>query len=265
MREQVPQKARWSRRSFLGLSAAAAATALFPSRALAGTVAAKAAPERVLSFFNTHTGERLSSAYCCGGAYQPDALERINFILRDFRVNEVKPNRSQPARSTVRASWVAGLRSAVSHHFRLSLAQTNAMLRARGGAEWASRRAACTWSARPSTSASPVSSSITCGSRPGRCSSEASASTRARTSCTSIPAACVSGEAFRQAPFRCSVLRPRSRAQQLASRQESRQQQVRHRNSPNRRHNRRHSSGHHNRRDMHSRAVLFRRCPREHR
>ena len=68
--------------------------------------------------------------------------------------------------------------------------------------------------------------------------------------------------------------RPRSRAQQLASHQQSRQRQVRHRNSPNRRHNRRHSSGHHsrrhsggrhNRRDMHSRATPVQRRPREHR
>jgi uncharacterized protein YcbK (DUF882 family) len=48
-------------------------------------------PQRVLSFFNTHTGERLKAPYCCGGAYQADVLEQINFILRDFRANEVKP------------------------------------------------------------------------------------------------------------------------------------------------------------------------------
>jgi uncharacterized protein YcbK (DUF882 family) len=83
---------RLNRRSFLGLGAAAAATALVPGRVLAATNApAKKAPERVLSFFNTHTGERLKTAYCCGGEYQPDALKAINHILRDFRVNEIKP------------------------------------------------------------------------------------------------------------------------------------------------------------------------------
>ena len=82
-----------NRRRFLGFGAAAAAAALVPGRAHAAPLPAASAkaPERVLSFFNTHTGERLKTAYCCGGVYQPDALTRINHILRDFRANEVKP------------------------------------------------------------------------------------------------------------------------------------------------------------------------------
>lgn len=81
-----------NRRSFLGLGAAAAATAMLPRRALAAAGATTPkAPERVLSFFNTHTGERLKTAYCCGGVYQPEALKEINHILRDFRMNEIKP------------------------------------------------------------------------------------------------------------------------------------------------------------------------------
>ena len=81
------------RRAFLGIGAAAAAATLVPSRAHAATRAATGfkAPERVLSFFNTHTGERLKAAYCTGGAYQPDALRDLNYILRDFRANEIKP------------------------------------------------------------------------------------------------------------------------------------------------------------------------------
>ena len=59
---------------------------------MSGTLpAAVKAPERTLSFFNTHTGERLKVAYCCGGEYQPNALKLINTILRDHRANEVKP------------------------------------------------------------------------------------------------------------------------------------------------------------------------------
>jgi uncharacterized protein YcbK (DUF882 family) len=81
------------RRAFLGMGAAAAAGAFVPSRAQAATrpAIASKAPERVLSFFNTHTGERLKAAYSAGGAYQPDALRDLNYILRDFRVNEIKP------------------------------------------------------------------------------------------------------------------------------------------------------------------------------
>src|SRR5688572_20029794 len=79
-----------NRRRFLGAAAGLAAAAAVPSR-LSAAPAAKRLPERVLSFFNTHTGERLRTAYCCGGVYQPDALKEINHILRDFRVNAVKP------------------------------------------------------------------------------------------------------------------------------------------------------------------------------
>ena len=86
---------RLNRRSFLGIGAAAAAATLIPGRALAAAARPSApapkAPERVLSFFHTHTGERLKTAYCCGGEYQPEALRSVNHILRDFRANEIKP------------------------------------------------------------------------------------------------------------------------------------------------------------------------------
>jgi uncharacterized protein YcbK (DUF882 family) len=53
-------------------------------------MAAATAGNRELSFFNTHTGETLTSLYCCGDRYQPAALAKINHILRDHRANEVK-------------------------------------------------------------------------------------------------------------------------------------------------------------------------------
>lgn len=83
-----------NRRSFLGIGAAAAVATLVPGRALAAAARTSAAPfrapERILSFFHTHTGERLKTAYCCGGEYQPEALRSVNHILRDFRANEIK-------------------------------------------------------------------------------------------------------------------------------------------------------------------------------
>jgi uncharacterized protein YcbK (DUF882 family) len=83
-----------SRRSFLGLGAVAAASALVPARAFAAAPAVAArsglAMERELSFFHTHTGERLSTAYCTGGEYVAPALKDVNLLLRDFRVNQVK-------------------------------------------------------------------------------------------------------------------------------------------------------------------------------
>ena len=77
-----------NRRSFLGYGALATAGALVPGRAHAAAVAAPVKRERTLSFFHTHTGERLKVAYCCNGKYQPEALAQLNHLLRDFRVNE---------------------------------------------------------------------------------------------------------------------------------------------------------------------------------
>ncbi|MEO8074804.1 MAG: DUF882 domain-containing protein [Acidobacteriota bacterium] len=121
------------RRAFLGIGAAAAAAVLLPSRADAATRAAKV-PERVLSFFNTHTGERLRTAYCTGGEYHPAALTRVNYILRDFRANEIKPidrrvlDLLHELGGTLETDQpfhiISGYRSP----------QTNALLRERGGA-----------------------------------------------------------------------------------------------------------------------------------
>lgn len=47
------------------------------------------APERKLSFYNTHTGEELSLVYHQNGNYIPQALKKINHYLRDFRCDKV--------------------------------------------------------------------------------------------------------------------------------------------------------------------------------
>ena len=85
----MAQTDRLSRRSFLQYSAAAGIVAAAPRRA--AEAAPRVARERALSFFHTHTGERLSLTYCCDGVYQPEALSKFNHLLRDFRANEEKP------------------------------------------------------------------------------------------------------------------------------------------------------------------------------
>jgi uncharacterized protein YcbK (DUF882 family) len=85
---------RLSRRNFLGIGVAAAAGALLPARAVAAaaaTAAVSTAPDRTLSFFHTHTNERLTTAYCCDGAYVAKELTDVNHLLRDFRADEIKP------------------------------------------------------------------------------------------------------------------------------------------------------------------------------
>jgi len=46
---------------------------------------------RSLKFYALHTGESLTTTYWENGRYIPGELDRVNYILRDFRANEVKP------------------------------------------------------------------------------------------------------------------------------------------------------------------------------
>ena len=85
---------RLSRRTFLGVGAAVAAGTLLPARVLEAASASaltNIAADRSLSFIHTHTGEQLTADYCLSGDYLPDALDHVNHLLRDFRVNVVKP------------------------------------------------------------------------------------------------------------------------------------------------------------------------------
>ena len=75
-----------SRRSFLGGLASLSALAFAaPAAALSGR------EERVLSFFNTHTSERLTLPYSADGAYLFDSLARLDRFLRDHRTGEEHP------------------------------------------------------------------------------------------------------------------------------------------------------------------------------
>lgn len=66
---------------------ACAAFGVSPSHAHATT----SASVRRLSFDNLHTGERLSTVYWADGAYLSEASRQINWLLRDFRANDVHP------------------------------------------------------------------------------------------------------------------------------------------------------------------------------
>lgn len=114
------------------LGAMAAASLLLPREVSAAV--GSVAPDKQLSFFHTHTGERLRVEYCCDGEYQRAALAQINHLLRDFRTNEVKAidvrlldllhglNRELQVRDPYHV--ISGYRSPY----------TNTMLRTRGGA-----------------------------------------------------------------------------------------------------------------------------------
>ncbi len=55
------------------------------------SVAAAPVCDRELSFYNTHTGEKLSATFWSDGDYLDDGLEQISWILRDHREGCAKP------------------------------------------------------------------------------------------------------------------------------------------------------------------------------
>lgn len=75
-----------SRRGLLRGAVAAATTLAAP--VLPAAVAA-AAGERRLSFYNLHTGERLSATFSADGGYLSEELAAIDHLLRDHRSGEV--------------------------------------------------------------------------------------------------------------------------------------------------------------------------------
>jgi uncharacterized protein YcbK (DUF882 family) len=80
----------FNRREFLKLSAGAFTATFLPLQTLAATLS-KTDSQRRLSFYNTHTRESIDVCYFEQGAYCRDALNQINYILRDHRAREVHP------------------------------------------------------------------------------------------------------------------------------------------------------------------------------
>ena len=73
------------RRRFLTAGAGLIGAAMLPKAALAIPMKG----ERKLSFYNTHTSEKLSTVYWAEGAYVPEGLKDVNKILRDWRTGDV--------------------------------------------------------------------------------------------------------------------------------------------------------------------------------
>jgi len=77
-----------SRRGFLTSIAGTAITLTAP-----GVIASAAAPvrDRKLSFYNTHTSEKLSTTYWSEGQYIDDGIAEISWLLRDHRAGTAAP------------------------------------------------------------------------------------------------------------------------------------------------------------------------------
>jgi uncharacterized protein YcbK (DUF882 family) len=84
---QGQTEAKHCRRSFLKLGAALGLTCFpFPAFSHVGSPA-----KRELRFHHLHTGENVSTVYWAEGRYLDEPLAEIDWLLRDFRTDEVKP------------------------------------------------------------------------------------------------------------------------------------------------------------------------------
>lgn len=50
----------------------------------------RSAGERTVHLHNIHTGESLQTVYWADGNYLPDSLQQLNWLLRDYRTDQVK-------------------------------------------------------------------------------------------------------------------------------------------------------------------------------
>jgi uncharacterized protein YcbK (DUF882 family) len=57
--------------------------------------------ERTISFYHIHTQERLTVVYKRNGKYVPEAMQQINYIMRDWRKNQIK----EIAPATIDLAW----------------------------------------------------------------------------------------------------------------------------------------------------------------
>lgn len=82
--EKLDDQPTFGRRGFVAGAIAAAAVITVPRPAYARQV-------RTLSFYHTHTGERLRLTYAEKGEHIPEALDEITHFLRDFRTGDHHP------------------------------------------------------------------------------------------------------------------------------------------------------------------------------
>jgi uncharacterized protein YcbK (DUF882 family) len=88
--------------------------------------------ERSLSFRHRHTDETLKTTYYADGRYLPGALKEINFLLRDFRNDSIRPIDPQ----LLDLLYALRVKLETNEHFEIYSAyrspETNAMLRRTG-------------------------------------------------------------------------------------------------------------------------------------
>lgn len=129
-----------SRRSFLhtmaNLAVAGAALSFAPA-ALAALPAKSGA--RTLSFAHTHTGESLRIVYAVKGAYIPEALKKLNYLLRDHHSGQIGRMDPKVFDLLFRLKQTLGTDAPFQIISGFRCPATNAILRKKGGGGVAKR------------------------------------------------------------------------------------------------------------------------------
>jgi uncharacterized protein YcbK (DUF882 family) len=79
---------RFDRRNFLKMGAFALLGSFCPVPAFAYSNA-RLFPNKRLALYNVHTDEKIDVSYCVKGKYSSKGLKAINYILRDFRTDDI--------------------------------------------------------------------------------------------------------------------------------------------------------------------------------
>lgn len=122
---ETPVERRTFLKSGLTLSAAAALSigSVTPALAL------PSGGEYRISLQNAHTNETFSGTYRVGNKYLPQAFERINYVMRDFRVNEIFPIDPRTIDIIAIVHRMTGSKAPYSVLSGYRCAKTNSMLR----------------------------------------------------------------------------------------------------------------------------------------
>lgn len=89
--DATDEELRTQRRDFLKLGFAGVIGSMIPFINARDVLAAGVQSNWKVSFRNAHTDESFSGVYRVGDKYLPEAFERLNYVLRDFRTQEVFP------------------------------------------------------------------------------------------------------------------------------------------------------------------------------
>ena len=78
-----------NRRTFLKIFSTASAMLMAPNIGLSANFFSKAGDIRKIKLQNSNTGERVNTIYWIEGQYVQEALDQVNYFMRDWRQNKV--------------------------------------------------------------------------------------------------------------------------------------------------------------------------------